>query len=237
MTLPIVATPKYEITIPSTGQKVEYRPFLVKEEKILLLASESKNDREQIRAMKEAIKSCTFEKVDVEKLAPFDIEYLFLKLRARSVGESVEVSINCEDGCKENVKLNINLDDIEVKFNPLFSNRIQLSDSVGVLMRYPSYDDMIKLNDAQKSQDPNIIMEFIGSCIETIFDKKEVYKASEYSKKDIVEFLEQLSQISLKKIMNFFEYMPTVEKTVKYSCCGTEKEVTLKGAQSFFQSA
>lgn len=115
MGLPIVATPKYEITIPSTGQKVEYRPFLVKEEKILLLASETKDEREQVRAMKEAIKNCTFEKVDVEKLAPFDIEYIFLKLRSKSVGETVEVSVSCDENCKESVKIPIRLDDIEVK--------------------------------------------------------------------------------------------------------------------------
>jgi len=235
MALPIVATPKYEITIPSTGQKVEYRPFLVKEEKILLLANETKDEKEQVRAMKEVVKNCTFEKVDVEKLAPFDIEFLFLKLRAKSVGESVEVSVGCDEGCKENVKIQINLDEIEVKFNPLFTNRIQLSDSIGVLMKYPTYDDMSTLSKAQKTEDPNLIMNFVASCIDTIFDKKEVYKSSDYSNKEIVEFLEQLSQISLKKIMNFFEYMPTVEKTVKYSCCGKEKEVTLKGAQSFFQ--
>jgi hypothetical protein len=237
MALPIVATPKYEITIPSTGQKIEFRPFLVKEEKILLLASETKNEREQIRAMKEVIKNCTFEKVDVEKLAPFDIEYLFLKLRAKSVGESVEVSVGCDDGCKESVKLQINLEEIEVKFNPNFTNRIQLSDSIGVLMKYPCYDDMTKLSNAQKSEDPNLIMEFVAGCVDTIFDKKETYKANEYSNKEVVEFLEQLSQIALKKIMNFFEFMPTVEKTVKYTCCGKEKEVTLRGAQSFFQSA
>jgi hypothetical protein len=237
MALPIVATPKYEITIPSTGQKIEYRPFLVKEEKILLLANETKNEKEQVRAMKEAIRNCTFEQVDVEKLAPFDIEYLFLKLRAKSVGESVEVSIACDEGCKENVKLQINLDEIEVKFNPQFTNRIQLSESIGVLMKYPSYDDMVKLSDAQKSEDPNLIMEFVAGCVDTIFDKKEMYKANEYSNKEVVEFLEQLSQVSLKKVMNFFQYMPTVEKTVKYSCCGKEKEVTLRGAQSFFQSA
>lgn len=235
MGLPIVATPKYEITIPSTGQKVEYRPFLVKEEKILLLASETKDEREQVRAMKEAIKNCTFEKVDVEKLAPFDIEYIFLKLRSKSVGETVEVSVSCDENCKESVKIPIRLDDIEVKFNPQFTNRIQLSENIGVLMRYPSYDDLIRLSEVQKNQDTNGIMEFIASCIETIFDKKEVYKTSEYSKKDVIDFLEQLSQLALRKLMNFFEYMPSVEKTVKYNCCGKEKEVTLKGAQSFFQ--
>lgn len=102
-------------------------------------------------------------------------------------------------------------------------------------MRYPSYDDLIRLSEVQKNQDTNGIMEFIASCIETIFDKKEVYKTSEYSKKDVIDFLEQLSQLALRKLMNFFEYMPSVEKTVKYNCCGKEKEVTLKGAQSFFQ--
>lgn len=237
MGLPIVATPKYEVKIPSTGQTVEYRPFLVKEEKILLLANETKNEREQVRAMKEAIKSCTFEKVDVDKLAPFDIEYLFLKLRAKSVGETVEVSVSCDDGCKETQKVTVNLDDIEVKFNPQFTNRIQLSDSVGVLMRYPSYEDMFKLSEAQKKEDPALVMEFVANCIDIIYDKSEVYKTVEYSTKEVVDFLEQLSQMSLRKIMNFFEYMPVVQKTVKYDCCGKEKEVTLKGAQSFFQSA
>jgi hypothetical protein len=235
MALPIVATPKYEIKIPSSGQVVEYRPFLVKEEKVLLLASETKDEREQIRAMKQAIRNCTFEKIDVDKLAPFDIEYLFLKLRSKSVGETVEVSVTCEDGCKDTVKVPVRLDDVEVKFNPQFTNRIQLSDTVGVLMRYPAYDDMIKLTEAQKKEDPALIMEFVASCVDVIYDKSEVYKSSEYSNKEVVEFLEQLSQLALKKIMNFFEYMPSLEKTITYSCCGKEKEVTLKGAQSFFQ--
>jgi hypothetical protein len=235
MTLPFVATPKYEIKIPSTDELIEYRPFLVKEEKILLLANETKDEREQVRAMKQAIKNCTFDKVDVEKLAPFDIEYLFIKLRSKSVGETVEISLSCDEGCKETVKVSIKLDDIEVKFNPMFSNRIQLSETVGVLMKYPSYDDMIRLSEAQKKEDPNIVMEFIAKCIDIIFDKQQTYKTSEYTTKDVVDFVDQLSQLSLKKIMNFFEYMPTVEKTIKYSCCGKEKEVTLKGAQSFFQ--
>ena len=144
MGLPTLATPKYELTIPSTGQKIEYRPFLVKEEKVLLLANETKDEREQIRAMKQVIENCTFGKVDIDSLASFDIEYLFLKLRSKSVGETIEVGIKCSY-CAESCPTTVNINDVEVKFDPKFTNRIKLSETVGVLMRYPNYEDMINL--------------------------------------------------------------------------------------------
>lgn len=235
MGLPTLATIKYELTVPSTGQKIEYRPFLVKEEKLLLLANETKDEQEQIRAMKQVIENCTFNSIDVNSLASFDIEYLFVKLRSKSVGENVEVSLNCGEDCKETVKLQINLNDIEVKFNPLFTNRIKLSESVGVIMRYPNYEDMIKLSQMQKKENSDEIMAFISSCIDKVYDEKQTYNTSDFTKEEVLKFMDELSQVGLKRIMSFFENMPYVEKTVKYSCCGKEKEVTLRGAQSFFQ--
>lgn len=241
MGLPTLATPKYELKIPSTGEVIEYRPFLVKEEKILLMANESKNDREQIRAMKQIIENCTFGKVNLDTLASFDIEYLFLKLRSKSVGETVEIGLRC-DKCENSCPVKINLDDIEVKFNSKMTNRIKLTDTVGVLMRYPNYDDMIKLSDLQKEQSETNskgMIEFVAGCIEKIYDDKQVYNTSDFSLKEVVEFMDQLSQVGLRKIMEFFEHMPSLEKQVNTKCekCGKETEVLLKGTQSFFQSA
>lgn len=235
MGLPTLATPKYELILPSTGQKVEYRPFLVKEEKILLMANETKDEKEQVRAMKQVVENCTFGKVNINSLASFDLEYLFLKLRSKSIGETVEVSINCEDDCKETVKVSINLDDVEVKFDPKFNNRIKLTDTIGVLMRYPSYDDMVKLADAQKNENSELVMEFISDCIEKIYDDKQTYNTSDFTKQDVMNFMDELSQVGLRKILSFFENMPSLQKTVSYECCGKKKEVTLKGAQGFFQ--
>ncbi len=236
MGLPTLATPKYELTIPSTGQKIEYRPFLVKEEKILLLASETKDEREQVRAMKQVIESCTFGKVAIDSLASFDNEYLFLKLRSKSVGESVEVGIKCS-GCGESCPTSVNLNDVEVKFDPKFTNRIKLSESVGVLMRYPNYEDMIRLSEIQKSQNSEDVMGFVASCIDKIYDDKQTYNTSDFTKEEVAAFMDELSQVGLKKIMGFFENMPSLQKELKTKCskCSKETDITLRGAQSFFQ--
>jgi NAD-dependent dihydropyrimidine dehydrogenase PreA subunit len=236
MGLPTLATPKYELTIPSTGQKIEYRPFLVKEEKVLLLANETKDEREQIRAMKQVIENCTFSKVDIDSLASFDIEYLFLKLRSKSVGETIEVGIKCSS-CAESCPTTVNINDVEVKFDPKFTNRIKLSETVGVLMRYPNYEDMINLSQIQKSENSEDVMAFIAGCIDKIYDDKQVYNTSDFTKEEVVKFMDELSQVGLKKIMAFFENMPVMQKDIKIKCpkCSKESEVTLRGAQSFFQ--
>lgn len=236
MGLPTLATPKYELTVPSTGQKIEYRPFLVKEEKVLLLANETKDEREQIRAMKQVIENCTFNKVDVDALASFDIEYLFVKLRSKSVGENVEVGIKCS-GCGESCPTTVSINDVEVKFDPKFTNRIKLSESVGVVMRYPNYEDMIKLSQIQKSENSDEIMAFIAGCIDKIYDEKQTYNTSDFTKEEVLKFMDELSQVGLKKIMAFFENMPVMQKEIKVKCskCGKETDVTLRGAQSFFQ--
>lgn len=237
MGLPTIAVPKYTLTVPSSGQQIEYRPFLVKEEKILLLANESKDEKEQIRAMKQAIENCTFSKVDVNTLASFDVEYLFLKLRSKSVGETVEVGVKCSE-CETNCPTTIDLSTVEVNFNPKFTNRIALTETIGVLMRYPTYEDMSKISDAQKKEDNNSIMDFVASCIDKIYDGQQVYNTADFTKQEVLNFLDELSQSSLKRIMSFFELMPALQKEIKVICkkCNKESEVMLKGAQSFFQS-
>ena len=237
MGLPTIAVPKYTLTVPSSGQQIEYRPFLVKEEKILLLANESKDEKEQIRAMKQAIENCTFGKVDVNTLASFDVEYLFLKLRSKSVGETVEVGVKCSE-CETNCPTTIDLSTVEVNFNPKFSNRIALTETIGVLMRYPTYEDMSKISDAQKKEDNNSIMDFVASCVDKIYDGQQIYNTVDFTKQEVLNFLEELSQSSLRKIMSFFELMPSLQKEIKVICkkCNKESEVMLKGAQSFFQS-
>lgn len=236
MGLPTIAVPRYQLTVPSSGDTIEYRPFLVKEEKILLLANESKNENEQIRAMKQAIQNCTFGTLDVDTLASFDIEYLFLKLRCKSVGESVSVGIKCK-GCEETVPVDIDLNSVEVAFDPNCSKKIELTDTIGVLMRYPTYLDMTKISDAQNKKDNTSVMNFVAGCIDKIYDGQQVFNSSDFTKQEVLNFLDELSQLSLIKIMKFFETMPAVQKKLNVVCtkCKREEEVVLKGSQSFFQ--
>lgn len=239
MALPIIATPKYELTVPSSGKKINYRPFLVKEEKILLLANETKDQKQIINAMRDIITNCTFGEVDVKTLATFDIEYIFLQLRARSVGETIEVKVKCRS-CETENPLTINIADVEVKKEKGNQNNIRVANNTGIIFRYPNFEALQKLEstgtDTQKTEE---LMSFIASCIETIYDDKQVYQSTDYTQKDLVEFLESLPQNAFKNIMEFFNKMPYITHTTSIKCkkCGKEEAVELKGAQDFFQSA
>ena len=238
MPLPKISTPTYELVIPSTGKKIRYRPFLVKEEKILIMAMESEDTTQITNAVKDVIKSCISTRgVKVEELATFDIEYLFLNIRGKSVGEELEVNLICPDDGETQVAVTINLDDIKVKKSDNHSNRIQLDDTIMMEMKYPSLDEFIKNNfDLKEQSAMDQSFELIASCIGTIFTEDEVWAAADCTKKELNEFLESMNSSQFKDIEKFFETMPKLSHTVKVKNPKTKKEsdVVIEGLASFF---
>jgi hypothetical protein len=238
MPLPKIATPTYELELPSTGQTIQYRPFLVKEEKLLVIALESEDTKQITTAIKTVIKNCIQTKgVKVEDLPTFDIEYLFLNIRGKSVGEEIEVNIICPDDGETQVPVNINLDDIKVQKSPEHTNRIKLDDSIMMEMKYPSLDQFIKNNfDFNDKNAMDQSFELIGSCIDKIFTEEEVWTSSDVTKKELSDFLESMNSSQFKEIEKFFETMPKLSHTlnIKNPKTGVENEVVLEGLASFF---
>jgi hypothetical protein len=238
MPLPKISTPTYEIELPSTGQKIKFRPFLVKEEKLLVLALETEDTKQITNGIKTVIKNCIETKgVKVEELPTFDIEYLFLNIRGKSVGEDIEVNIICPDDGETTVPIKINIDDIGVKKNENHSTKIKIDDEIMMEMRYPSLDQFIKSNfDFNESSPIEQSFDLISSCIDKIYTEEEVWTASDVSKKEITEFLEQMNSSQFKEIEKFFETMPKLSHTitVKNPKTKVESEVVLEGLSSFF---
>ena len=239
MPLPKIATPTYELELPSTGETVEYRPFLVREEKLLVLAMESDDTKSITRAIKEVLKSCIKTKINVAKLPTFDIEYLFLNIRGKSVGEVVDVTITCPDDERTTVELKIPIDDIQVEKNKDHHDTIKLDDELSMKMKYPSLDQFIQSNfdiDETKGSQLEQSFDLIASCIDTIYSEEEAWPASESSKKELQEFLEQLSSNQFQEIEQFFETMPKLSYDVNVTNPKTKKKstVTLEGLSSFF---
>ena len=238
MPLPKIATPVYELELPSTGQTIEYRPFLVKEEKVLVIALESEDTKQITSAIKNVIKNCIRTKgVKVEDLPTFDIEYLFLNIRGKSVGEEIEVNVTCPDDGVTQVPITINLDDIQVQKNEEHSNRIKVDDNIMMEMKYPSLDQFIKNNfdfDEKNAMDQSF--DLIATCIDKIFTEDEVWAVEDCSKKEIVEFLEQMNSSQFKEIEKFFETMPKLSHTIKVKNPKTKKEneVVIEGLAGFF---
>jgi hypothetical protein len=238
MPLPTIATPTYELELPSTEQKIKYRPFLVKEEKLLLLALETEDTKEITNTIKQVLKNCVQGRgIKIESLPTFDIEYLFLNIRGKSVGENVEVNLIAPDDGETSVSVVINLDDIKVKKSPDHKKQIKLDDSLVMEMKYPSLDQFIKSN-FDFSQDGNIDQSFelIASCIDKIYNEEEVWSASDVTKKELMEFLEQMNSIQFKQIERFFETMPKLSHEVTFTNpkTGIESTVLLEGLSSFF---
>tara|TARA_B100000902_G_scaffold254010_1_gene240489 strand:+ start:58 stop:777 length:720 start_codon:yes stop_codon:yes gene_type:complete len=238
MPLPKIATPSYELVIPSIEKKIKFRPFLVKEEKILILAMESQDSKQIANAVKDTIKSCILTRgVKVENLSTFDIEYIFLNIRGKSVGEEVEVMVTCPDDGTTKVPATINLDDIQIHRDDKHSKDIKLDDEYILRMRYPSLSEFIKTN---FNSDENISVddtfELISSCIEQVFSEEESWAASDCTKKELTQFVEQLNTKQFKEVENFFDTMPKLSHTVKVTNPNTnvENEVLLEGLQSFF---
>ena len=244
MGLPKVTTPTYELTIPSSGEKVSYRPFLVKEEKVLLMAMESKDTAAMTKAMKEIISSCTEGDVNIKDLAPFDLEYFFLQLRGRSIGEIIEVKAPrppnftncCEEATEEDIcELSINIDDIKVDTSKISSPDIEISGDVGVKMKFPEMDSITKYT-AEGEMKAADIFKLIIECIDYIWDGEEIYQAKDHTKKELDNFLESLNTGQFNKIREFFESMPRLTHDVDWVCskCNKSKTLTLLGIDAFF---
>jgi len=240
MPLPKIATPTYELELPSTGQKIEYRPFLVKEEKLLVLAMESEDQKTITRAIKEVLRSCIKTKgIKVENLPTFDIEFLFLNIRGKSVGEEVEVSVICPDDNTTTVDVSIPVDDIQVTKTKDHIDTIKLDDELSMKMKYPSLDQFIETNfEVGGTQGSQLEQSFelIASCIDTIFSEEEAWTTAECSKKEMSDFLGQLSSSQFKDVEKFFETMPKLSHEISVTNPKTKKKskVTLEGLASFF---
>jgi hypothetical protein len=238
MPLPKIVAPVFDLDLPSTGQTIKYRPFLVKEEKLLLLALESEDTKQITTAIKTVIKNCIETKgVKVESLPTFDIEYLFLNIRAKSVGEEVELSIICPDDGETAVPVKINIDDIKVQKNKDHTNKIKVDDSIMMEMKYPSLEQFIKNNfDFSNENATEQSFEMIADCVDKIYTEEEVWTSSDVTKKEITEFLDQMNSSQFKEIEKFFETMPKLSHTVKVKNPNTkvESEVVLEGLSSFF---
>ena len=238
MVLPKIATPSYSLEIPSLKKEIKYRPFLVKEEKILIIAMESEDPKQIAEAVKTVINNCILTKgIKVEQLATFDIEYLFLNIRGKSVGETVDVLITCPDDGTTQVPVSINLDDIQVNVDEKHSSDIKLDDNLTLRMKYPSMNEFIKSNfgnDFNMSVDDTFSL--IVSCMEQVYNEEESWSASDCTQKELSEFIEQLSSKQFKEVENFFSTMPKLSHTLKIKNPNTEveSEVLLEGLSSFF---
>ena len=236
--LPKINTPTYELELPSTGQTIKYRPFLVKEEKLLLIALESEDTKQITTAIKAVIKNCIQTKnIKVENLPTFDIEYLFLNIRGKSVGEEIEVNIICPDDEETTVPVKINVDDIKVQKNPDHNKQIKLDDTLMMDMKYPSLEQFIKNNfDISKQNTMEQSFELVASCIDKIYNEEEVWSANDVTSKELQEFLDQMNSSQFKQIEKFFETMPKLSHTIKVKNPNTkvESEVVLEGLSSFF---
>ena len=234
MALPVINTPTYELGVPSTKETLVYRPFLVKEEKILLMAMEEEKDTQLNRALKQVENNCTFEKVDVGKLPLFDLEYIFLRIRAKSVGEVAKIQVLCEDDGETYVPVEIDLESIEVEFQEDHTTKIELTDEIGIEMGYPTFEF---LNFKADQTEVNQLFDIIGSSIERVYEGETVYEKADFSKKDLKVFLESLTSEQFLKVQKFFETMPRLRHKIEVVNPKTKKknEITLEGLQAFFE--
>ena len=234
MTLPLINTPTYELVVPSTKEKLTYRPFLVKEEKILLLAMEEEEDTQLNKALKQVVHNCTFQKVDVAKLPLFDLEYIFLRIRAKSVGEVAKLQVLCEDDGETYVPIEVDLETIEVEFQEDHSTTIELTDEIGIEMGYPTFEF---LNFKADQTEVNQLFDIIGSSIERVYEGETVYEKADFSKKDLKVFLESLTSEQFLRVQKFFETMPRLRHKLEVTNPKTKKvnEITLEGLQAFFE--
>ena len=238
MPLPTIATPTYELELPSSGKKIKYRPFLVKEEKLLVLALESEDTQQISTSIQAVLKNCIKTRgIKVEQLPTFDIEYLFLNIRGKSVGEEIELNIVCPDDEKTQVPVTINIDDIKIQKVKGHDKRIKLDANLMMELKYPSLEQFIKNNfDFEEGSQMEQSFEVIASCIDKIYNEEEVWSTSDCTHKEIVEFLEQMNSKQFKEVEKFFTTMPKLSHTVKVTNPQTkiESEVVLEGLSSFF---
>ena len=237
MPLPKIATPTYELVLPSTKKTIKYRPFLVKEEKLLVLALETEDQKNITSAVKSVIKNCIQTRgIKVETLPTFDIEFLFLNIRGKSVGEEVDVNIIAPDDGITEIPVKIDIDKIKVIESPEHNNQIKLNDELMMEMKYPSLEQFIKNNFDVNQSNFDQSFDLIASCVNKIYSEDEVWSADDVTKKEVIEFLEGMNSIQFKDIEKFFETMPKLSHTVKVKNknTGVESEVVLEGLSSFF---
>ena len=236
MPLPTIVTPSYELTLPSNGKKIKYRPFLVKEEKILILAIESNSMKDISRAIKDVLKNCILTKgVKIDELPTFDIEYLFLNIRSRSIGESIDLVVTCPDDGKTKVNSQIYIDEIEIKKDKNHSPDIKLDDTYTMRLKYPSLDQFIDEN-FNFDEDKDNSFDIISSCIDMVFSEEEAWEAKDCTKKELLEFVERLNSIQFKEVEKFFDTMPKLSHEIEVENPNTKVKstVTLEGLASFF---
>jgi hypothetical protein len=241
--LPKLDIPIYEVKLISTGKTVRVRPFLVKEQKLFLMASESDDQKETVNVIRQVLKNCILDEVDVDNLPTFDLEFLFMNLRARSVEEVVDLRYKCnntlkdENGedkkCSGSVEFKLNLLEVEPTINPNHTNKIQLTDNLGVVLKYPTFE-MIQKYETMSEND--VMLNVLIDCIDYIFDTDNMYYAKDTPKEELVDFVDNLQQAHLEKIKVFFDTMPEIKKDVHFACpkCGYQEDIEIKGMQNFF---
>ena len=237
MPLPKIATPTYELVLPSSGRKIKYRPFLVKEEKILIIALESQDQKQIATAVKSILASCILTKgTKVEKLSTFDIEYLFLNVRGKSVGEQIEVMVTCPDDGKTQVPTTINIDSIKIVKNKNHKPEIKLDETYTLKMRYPSLNEFIKSNFSAENIKVDDTFELIASCVDQVYSEEESWTQEDCTTKELTDFIESLNSAQFKEIERFFDTMPKLSHTVQVTNPNTKvkNKITIEGLQSFF---
>mgnify|MGYP003650651776 CR=1 FL=1 len=245
MALPKIDVPVYETKLISTGKTVKFRPFLVKEQKLFLMAAQSDEEKETIDVVKQVLNNCILSDVNIEELPLFDVEHLFLQLRARSVGEVVNLKYNCnnvvsndkgeEKVCNNTVKFDLNILEIQPTIDSEHKTKIELSDKLGIVMKYPNLY-MIDNSKKIKKEEVEVVMDLIIKCIDYIYDKDNIYYAKDFSKDELMEFIESMQQEDLEKLQKFFFTMPKISKQLDFKCgkCGYEEKIVVEGLQNFF---
>ena len=236
MALPKLTTPTYELEIPSTDEKIKYRPFLVKEEKILMMAMESKSDADITQAVKDIVSECTFNKVKIDDMPMFDVEYIFLNIRSKSVGEVSKLKLLCPDDGKTYADVEVNLSEVKVQVGDDHTNKIELGNGMGMIMKYPTIDSFKE--SGIKDINPNNMLEVISTCILQIYEEegKKVYDTKDQTKKEVTDWIEQLNTKQFKDVQNFFDTMPKLkhEITIKNPKTKKESKIMLNGLNDFF---
>ena len=236
MALPKLTTPTYELEIPSTDEKIKYRPFLVKEEKILMMAMESKSSADITQAVKDIVMECTFNKVKIDDMPMFDVEYIFLNIRSKSVGEVSKLKLLCPDDGKTYADVEVNLSEVKVQVGDDHTNKIELGNGMGMIMKYPTIDSFKE--SGIKDINPNNMLEVISTCILQIYEEegKKVYDTKDQTKKEVTDWIEQLNTKQFKDVQNFFDTMPKLkhEITIKNPKTKKESKIMLNGLNDFF---
>ena len=236
MALPKLGYPTFELELPSTGKTIKYRPFLVKEEKVLLMALESKDEKQVVSAVKDLIKNCVITRIKVDNLPSFDLEYLFLKIRGASIGENIILTVTCLDDNETQVEANININDVEIFKPEGHDKKIMFDENTGLVMKYPSMKEFVDREFLQKEMKTEDVYDFIADSIDQIFDSEEVYDSSTTTKKEFRTFVDSLTTKQFEKIQKFYETSPKLSHTFKVTNPKTNKEssYTIEGLQSFF---